>query len=161
MTAAVYRHYDAAGCLLYVGMSADPMSRSKAHRSASGWFTEVRRIEIDWFESKSAAIAAEREMTARLQPLHLPSSPNRKRTGDAPQTALARYIASQPKRPMVSWAFRFGVSRPMVYDLMNGNRYPSPAVAQRIAEQTGGAVPVTSWPNMAAVVSAASQGAAA
>jgi len=43
-----------------------------------------------------------------------------------------------------------GVSEPYVSDLRHGKRQPSPAVAQKIEAATGGAVPVSAWPNLSA-----------
>jgi predicted GIY-YIG superfamily endonuclease len=153
--AAVYRHYDAQGVLLYVGCSTDPIARTKSHRSKANWFDQVARIDVEWFDSKSDALAAEREQTQALSPRYLPASPDRKRRSAEPQTVLAQYIATQPKRPMAEWADDLGVSRPMIYDLMSGERLPSLPVAKRIADATDGAVPLSSWKNHAAVIEAA------
>lgn len=70
-------------------------------------------------------------------------------------STLSEYIKAQPEKTKTQWAERFGISRPYLYSLMDGTRQPSIDVAQRIAKATGGKVPVTAWPNMAAIVSAA------
>jgi hypothetical protein len=66
---------------------------------------------------------------------------------------LAQYIADQPKQPMRVWADRFDVSRSYLTELIGG-KTPSVDVAERIARATGGAVPISSWPNHAAVLDA-------
>lgn len=72
-------------------------------------------------------------------------------------STLSEYIKAQPEKPKARWAERFGISRPYLYALMDGTRYPSIDVAQRIARGTDGMVPVTAWPNIAAIVAAAKQ----
>jgi hypothetical protein len=67
---------------------------------------------------------------------------------------LNTFIAAEPGQPMRAWAERFGISRPYLYSLLEGTRYPSLAVAQRIEKETGGAVPLTAWPNINAVAQA-------
>ena len=75
-------------------------------------------------------------------------------------STLSEYIKREPDKKPMEWAATFGISRPYFYDLVGGNRYPSIAVANRIAAATGGEVPVTVWPNIAAVLDAAREGAA-
>jgi hypothetical protein len=69
-------------------------------------------------------------------------------------STLTEYIKSQPDRPMREWADMFGISRPHLLAMLDGTRAPSLAVAQRIEAQTRGAVPITTWPNIAALVRA-------
>jgi plasmid maintenance system antidote protein VapI len=75
-------------------------------------------------------------------------------------STLHQYIKAQPERPMREWAEAFGISRPHLIMLIDGTRAPSLPVARRIQDQTGGAVPITVWPNLAAVIDAANEGAA-
>lgn len=67
---------------------------------------------------------------------------------------LLQYMDSQPKEPMRVWAKRFGVSRSYLTELLGG-KTPSIEVAERIAVETGGEVPISSWTNHAAVLDAA------
>lgn len=69
-------------------------------------------------------------------------------------SSLNDYIKSQPSRPMRVWAEAFGVSRPYLYGLMQGERMPSVAVARRIERGTDGAVPITAWPNIRSIADA-------
>ena len=66
-------------------------------------------------------------------------------------STLSDYIKSQPPKTYGQWAQTFAISRPYLYGLMDGTRNPSPQVAIRIAEATGGAVPVDAWPNFEAL----------
>jgi transcriptional regulator with XRE-family HTH domain len=70
-------------------------------------------------------------------------------------STLSDFIKSQPQRSLADWAEDFGISRPHLHSLMNGDRNPSVVVAQRIASATGGAVPINHWPNISQLIEAA------
>jgi predicted GIY-YIG superfamily endonuclease len=65
----LYRHFDAKGTLLYVGMSLNPFKRLGEHRHAH-WYESIDRVEIERFETRAEAAAAEREAIRREKPLH-------------------------------------------------------------------------------------------
>ena len=69
-------------------------------------------------------------------------------------TALAEHIRARPGKSMQAWADEIGISRPYLYGLMDGSRTPSVEVAVKVERATDGAVTVTDWPNLAAVLSA-------
>jgi hypothetical protein len=52
---ALYRHFDASGQLLYVGISVSPFNRARQHNRASDWFASVVRIDIEWLDTRQAA----------------------------------------------------------------------------------------------------------
>lgn len=56
---ALYRHFDVAGRLLYVGISLSAVHRLTQHRTGSPWFNEIAKITIEWFASRTAALDAE------------------------------------------------------------------------------------------------------
>lgn len=56
---AVYRHYDSAERLLYVGITADFKVRDAMHKVASPWWKHVARTETEWLPDRSAALVAE------------------------------------------------------------------------------------------------------
>ena len=57
---ALYRHFDAGGELLYVGISLSPAYRLSQHRDASHWFPRVATVTIEWLPSRDEALRAER-----------------------------------------------------------------------------------------------------
>jgi hypothetical protein len=59
MKCALYRHFDADGSLLYIGVTSDPTKRTAAHKKNSPWFAEVARTEIEWQPSRADALLAE------------------------------------------------------------------------------------------------------
>lgn len=57
---ALYRHFDADGCLLYVGISCNPLSRLKQHSWAAEWFERLASTSVEWLDKRSEAMKAER-----------------------------------------------------------------------------------------------------
>ncbi len=72
---AVYRRFDAAGQLLYIGCSCNPKSRWKAH-TRKPWWDDVAQCVVEWHETLERADAAERIAIKRELPkynvLHTP-----------------------------------------------------------------------------------------
>lgn len=66
---ALYRHYNADGALLYVGISNSPIYRLRQHE-ASAWFFNISNVSIEWHATERAARAAERKAIAVERPLH-------------------------------------------------------------------------------------------
>lgn len=56
---AVYRMFNAAGDLLYIGQSINPAQRLCLHRTVSSWLTEVASMSLEWHPTREAAKAAE------------------------------------------------------------------------------------------------------
>lgn len=56
---SLYRHYDAAGRLLYVGISFSVLTRTAQHAAYSPWWDDVARIDVEGFPNRSEAEAAE------------------------------------------------------------------------------------------------------
>jgi len=66
----LYRHFNAAGELLYVGISLNPFARLNGHAHMSHWSDDIVRIEIERHPSRDAAEAAERAAIAAEKPRH-------------------------------------------------------------------------------------------
>jgi predicted GIY-YIG superfamily endonuclease len=67
---ALYRHYDAGGRLLYVGISIDPNRRFRKHSYESDWFDRVTTVKIERFATHAEAVAAERVAVRDEKPEH-------------------------------------------------------------------------------------------
>ncbi len=67
---ALYRHFDADGCLLYVGISATPFKRTADHARCADWFSSIARIEIEHHATRADALAAERSAIILECPRH-------------------------------------------------------------------------------------------
>jgi hypothetical protein len=66
----LYRAYDASGDLLYVGIAKSWMHRWAHHQYDSAWFADVRRIELEPFPTRRAALDAERIAIRTEAPLY-------------------------------------------------------------------------------------------
>ena len=67
---ALYRHFDADGALLYVGISNNPFYRLSKHSKTSSWSEEIARIDVEWLGSLEDAQAAERQAIKSEGPKH-------------------------------------------------------------------------------------------
>lgn len=68
-THALYRFYDAAGDLLYVGITLNPDERWKKHRKKPWWHT-VASIRLETYLDRESVLAAEREAIITEHPVH-------------------------------------------------------------------------------------------
>ena len=60
MTTKLYRHFDEHGNLLYVGISNCAIKRFGEHRKSSPWIDLVTTITIQEYDTRAAALEAER-----------------------------------------------------------------------------------------------------
>lgn len=81
---ALYRHFDAAGRLLYVGISNNALRRLLQHREKAHWFTLISRVDIQWLPSRRLALDAEAIAIIDEHPAWNKTSPKR--------------VATQPRR---------------------------------------------------------------
>jgi excisionase family DNA binding protein len=68
MTYRLYRHYNTDGELLYVGISLNAFARLVGHRDHSTWFADISRVELEAFETKEAALEAEKIAIQKERP---------------------------------------------------------------------------------------------
>ena len=55
----LYRHFNAAGELLYVGVSLSAVARLSCHSRTSPWYPMIARVTVEPFRSRRAALEAE------------------------------------------------------------------------------------------------------
>ncbi|WPR52815.1 GIY-YIG nuclease family protein [Streptomyces sp. S399] len=67
---AVYRVYDEALRLLYVGMTRDVPARLRRHRNQTSWAHMARAVSVDWFSAVGRASRAEYYAIEREGPLY-------------------------------------------------------------------------------------------
>lgn len=65
---ALYRLFDKAGALLYVGITNDPETRWVYHSRQKGWWPDVHRRTLDWKATRAEAEAAEVEAIGHEAP---------------------------------------------------------------------------------------------
>jgi hypothetical protein len=64
----VYRLFDKAGTLLYVGCSHRVFSRLEAHISKQPWRYDLATVQVTWFDNWPLAAAAEQEIINAEKP---------------------------------------------------------------------------------------------
>ena len=67
---ALYRHFDADGGLLYVGISFRPLIRTKQHGAVSGWADQIANITIEYFPTRKEAMVAEATAIRAEDPIY-------------------------------------------------------------------------------------------
>lgn len=67
MTCHLYRHFDADDVLLYVGISAQPLTRLCQHKD-SRWFKEITRVAIEHCPTREYAEFQEAWAIAKEKP---------------------------------------------------------------------------------------------
>lgn len=72
---ALYRHFDADGRLLYVGISLSAVHRLGQHRQHAHWFKAIARVDIEWHATRLLALEAEACAITRELPLHNTARP--------------------------------------------------------------------------------------
>lgn len=60
MRTSLYRHFDEAGELLYVGVSLNHVARLGQHSKSASWFEQIASITIEHFMDRASAIEAEK-----------------------------------------------------------------------------------------------------
>lgn len=65
---SLYSHFDAAGKLLYIGISLNPLNRLRQHNQTAEWHDKIARVEIEQFPTRCAALEAERKAILRENP---------------------------------------------------------------------------------------------
>lgn len=66
----LYRHFDAEGRLLYVGIALNPLARLADHNNNSHWVDEIRSMTIEAFSTREEALIAERRAVESEAPMH-------------------------------------------------------------------------------------------
>lgn len=67
---ALYRLHADDGALLYVGVSAEPLTRWKQHAGEKPWWPSVARFSLNWFRTRQEALAAETAAIRSEKPKH-------------------------------------------------------------------------------------------
>lgn len=68
MTTTLYRFFDAADQLLYVGITDSPLRRFTQHATERAWWTQAARVTLEHYPIRAEAEAAEREAIRREYP---------------------------------------------------------------------------------------------
>lgn len=66
----LYRLFDEAGALLYIGITSDPVARIASHRADKWWWEEVADKRFEYMGSRAELEAAERLAIIRERPMY-------------------------------------------------------------------------------------------
>lgn len=66
----LYRAFDSAGALLYVGIAESWPDRFRGHKRTSEWFSQIATLTLEVHSSRDAARAAERAAIEAEHPAH-------------------------------------------------------------------------------------------
>lgn len=134
---AVYRFYDDAKALLYVGITKDPIARFRDHErdSAETWWPSVRSWHVHWYDSRPEAAAIEVTAIHEEAPLFNESSrphPLLVSESGVPQASWSQLgsdhwvTASEIARRVVALQIQRSFTRARVMQLANTPAWPVP-----------------------------------
>ena len=66
----LYRHWDDAGRLLYVGISYHALYRLSQHSKVSHWYKDITRVTLENYSCREEALSAERNAIQSEKPLY-------------------------------------------------------------------------------------------
>lgn len=69
MATNLYRHFDSAGRLLYVGIAKNALARLSGHKVTASWFSEIASVTVEHFSRRRDAERAERKAIREEGPL--------------------------------------------------------------------------------------------
>ena len=67
---ALYRFFDEADQLLYIGITLNPGARWKQHRADKPWWTDVATVTVETHPDRTSVLEAERTAILAEHPLH-------------------------------------------------------------------------------------------
>jgi len=130
----VYRMFDGADDLLYVGMTGDPKARL-AHWSSKGaagdhWFQQVARVDWHEYADRPSASVAERAAIRAEGPrcnIRLQAVPVGAAGDDLNRTSLEALMVARGVDGYADLAKRTGVERSYVSRILRGERPAKPS----------------------------------
>jgi hypothetical protein len=69
-TTQLYRHFDAEGRLLYVGISLSAIHRLAQHKKTAEWHKNIAKVTVETFETREAALLAETIAIQKENPIY-------------------------------------------------------------------------------------------
>lgn len=118
---AVYRLFDAADRLLYVGVGEDYGARWDNHRTKKTWWDDVDHAIVKWYATRTEALAEEIRAIRSERPLHNIAGTGRWCRKLGPEFAEGLTIAGAGEL-----AIRFNISRQRVQQLVSEDDFPAP-----------------------------------
>jgi len=98
---ALYRFFDIEGQLLYVGVAFNPEERWKDHATFKPWWPLVAEKKVQWFDSRTEALASETQAIRSERPLHNVAGTSQPRS--APAAVNAKTMGNRIFRCGAEW----------------------------------------------------------
>lgn len=142
MKAVLYRHFSAAGELLYIGCSLRFLGRTAQHSTNSEWFVDIANITLQHFDTPRAALLAEEQAIRAERPqfnfVHNPDAVRRTRrkwptTPHAQLDALKRYSGRSDQ----AMAFLSSIPKTRMLAIRETGEPLAPAEIRRIRQCLG------------------------
>lgn len=140
MTCALYRHFDANGELLYVGVTNNPKRRLSEHKCRSVWGGQIADVTVKWMRSRAEALSEEKLAILVEAPVFNGGDRSFVRTGDVLHDWMADACVNQ-----TDIAKYLGVSQSAVSKMISRAKHISLSNAARIEDLSEGAVPMRYW----------------
>lgn len=122
----LYRLFDDAGELLYVGIGTFPQHRISDHRRLKPWASEIRSTSVEWYDSRDEALAAEAVAIKTERPAHNIIASQVRRGGT--ETRCAPDM--EPIWGVGEMAWVMGVTRQRVFRIIRSPEFPEPLYKQ-------------------------------
>jgi len=139
--AAVYRHFDADGLLLYVGVTNNPKRRLHEHKCRAVWADQIDQVSVKWYPDREIALARELEAISEENPIF--NGGERAElivTGDAFRDWMAREGLTQEELAKAT-----GMARSTISQMITGKRRTPLRFAAIIEDWSHGEVPCRYW----------------
>jgi len=124
----LYRHFNAEGQLLYVGVSLRSMKRLAEHKNNSDWFNEITRVDIEHFSDRKTAMDAERKAVQEENPKynkrlrkHIPK-PKDHKLEVAKENVVFELVSVTPLHSLDSVGNILGIRIGLVRELIDAGR---------------------------------------
>lgn len=104
---SLYRHFDADGVLLYVGISLSAIGRLSDHRHTSAWFPRIAKVTVEQFPDRASAYKAETTAIQTEKPLHNISKAGASKERRA--TVNVSHLLTQEESPLLAQFRKMGV----------------------------------------------------
>ncbi|MGW1160394.1 GntR family transcriptional regulator [Streptomyces sp. NPDC002519] len=123
---ALYRLYDAADRLLYVGITTNPETRFTSHATYKSWWGQVARTDVTWLQGtwhealaiEAAAIREEKpQFNGKHNAVPAPFSVDSWPTIDAPPRGKASALADLVREEIMSGRWTPGMRVPRREDI--------------------------------------------
>lgn len=134
----LYRHFDIAERLLYVGMASRAVNRLAAHRSKGRWFDDIVTVRIERFPDKDSCRDAEIKAIKTEGPIYNKKHTDRRER--APKPTEPKFRRWLPLYTVARLSRDLKIKQATVSEWMEGKSQPSEKVKIKIVDLSNGVI---------------------